>query len=123
MSMQALPENQPEPDIALAPDLPDPAELPRVEDLPDRSDVVADPIKLAALLTGSEDLEIVGASMIGAGARAEDVAAAVERTKDYSRLITDLLIAVDSVIRGIPDARSELYAVNSRLAQLEQGRS
>lgn len=109
--------------LSLDPDLPSPAEPPRVEELPGNADTVADPIALADLLTGSGDLRDVAASMIGAGAPAEHVAAAVERTQDYSRLVADLLIAVDGVIRDIPDARSVLHAVNSRLAQLEQGRA
>jgi hypothetical protein len=122
MSTQALSEPQPEPDLTLDPDLPSPADVPRVEDLPGSADTVSDPIALAALLTGAADLNIVAASLIGAGAPAEQVAAAVERTEGYSRLVTDLLIAVDSLLAGDPDGRSELHAVNGRLAGLEQGR-
>lgn len=122
MSTTSLPENQSEPGITLPPELPSPADLPPVENLPDGADMLADPIALAALLTGSEDMRAVGHAMVEAGAAPQDVLAAMERTEGYARLLVDLFLAVDSVLRGVPDARSGLHAVNARLAQLEQGR-
>lgn len=125
--------NQPEPktenaelpsgSLTLDPELASPTDLPRAKDLPDDADTVADPAALASLLTGAGDLRNVAASMIGAGAPAEHVQSAVERTEVYARTVTELLRAVDGVIADRPGAMADLHEANQRLAQLEQGRA
>lgn len=108
--------------LALEPHLPGPADLPPANELPDDADTVADPAALAARLTGSTALRAQAANMIAAGAPEHHVRAAVQHTEHYTRLVADLLTAVDDVIAHRPGALAKLTYVNCRLAWLEQDR-
>lgn len=108
--------------LALEPHLPGPADVPPAAELPDDADTVADPAALAARLTGSTELRAQAAAMIGAGAPADRVTAAVHETECYTRLVAALLAAVDDVIADRPGAGAKLRYVNCRLAWLEQDR-
>lgn len=125
MSLHTEPETEPaDPtgSLALETHLPDPADLPPASDMPDDADTIADTAALAGRLTGSTDLRAQAARMIEAGAPAEHVQAAVHRTEIYTRVVTDLLCAVDDVIAARPGAMAKLRYVNCRLAWIEQDR-
>lgn len=106
--------------LALEAHLPDPADLPPAGDMPDDADTVANPAALAGRLTGSTDLRAQAAHMIKAGALAEQVQTAVHHTEIYTRVLTDLLTAVDDVIAKRPNGMAKLTYANCRLAWIEQ---
>lgn len=108
--------------LALEPHLPGPADVPDADTMPDDADTVADPAALAARLTGSRELRAQAAHMVAAGAPADHVAAAVHHTEIYTRLVADLLTAVDDVIADRPGGLAKLTYANCRLAWLEQDR-
>jgi len=110
--------------LALEPGLPGPTDLPRATDMPATADTVTDtvtdPTALAARLTGAVALRDQAGRMIEAGAPAERVAAVVMRTEIYARAVTDLLDAVNNVIKGTPGALIDLAGATTHLARIEQ---